>query len=215
MQRCFIRFGSRHIELVEAEALVVGRAHECAIVVDDASASRRHCRFVFESGRVRVVDLESRNGVRLNGELIRGGRDVRDGDVVSVGTLHLSIHERGPRPMVARQAKPTTGGDQSTLGGPEALQIFAIGARDALRDGNMVIAEMGVRSLLTALGKQAKRNASLEKLVAATVDLTLDLAAKRRQRAWLEELDDFVETLGAELTEEQRGRYAALDGDLA
>jgi len=78
--------GSRR-KLVEA-VVVLGRSEQCDIVVDDAGASRRHAEIRRDRDRHVLVDLNSTNGVYLNGE--RTDQAVLShGDVVSIGRAQL------------------------------------------------------------------------------------------------------------------------------
>lgn len=52
------------------EKTVIGRDSTADIVITDLSASRRHAEIVFEGGRVVVRDLNSRNGISVNGRKV-------------------------------------------------------------------------------------------------------------------------------------------------
>ena len=71
------------------DGLVLGRAADCGIVVDDEKSSRHHARFVVEVGVVEIEDLGSRNGTLLNGAKVER-RMVRDGDVITIGRVALT-----------------------------------------------------------------------------------------------------------------------------
>ena len=73
--------------LLVREPLTAGRAADAgnAIVLDDPHASRVHARFeAVGSAGGRVTDLDSKNGIRVNGLPIRE-RDLADGDRVRIG----------------------------------------------------------------------------------------------------------------------------------
>ena len=59
--------------LQDGETLVVGRATECDILVNDAKASRRHASLRLEGEQLVVVDLGSSNGLVLDGQPVREG----------------------------------------------------------------------------------------------------------------------------------------------
>src|SRR6478672_1466610 len=56
-------------EIVEIArtAAVIGRHTEADLRLVDPDVSRRHCRIGVEDGMWRIVDLESTNGIYLNG----------------------------------------------------------------------------------------------------------------------------------------------------
>lgn len=71
------------------EGVEIGRESDCAVRLDDARVSRRHCR-VRDFGSissVEVEDLGSTNGTRVNGELLppTGKRFLADGDLIELG----------------------------------------------------------------------------------------------------------------------------------
>jgi diguanylate cyclase (GGDEF)-like protein len=69
---------------LSGEAVVVGRASECAISLPHPSVSRRHCRIWLEEGRYQIEDLGSTNRTFLNGEVVTRA-ELRDGDQIGVG----------------------------------------------------------------------------------------------------------------------------------
>jgi DNA-binding NtrC family response regulator len=80
--------------------VVVGRAKEATLRLQDQVASRRHARFKIAGGRVTVADLESHNGTRVNGRRIGGVQALASGDIVTIGGATLVLHA-GERPTVA------------------------------------------------------------------------------------------------------------------
>jgi diguanylate cyclase (GGDEF)-like protein len=71
------------------QRLVVGRAADCDVHVDQVGVSRRHAMFERTvEGNVQVVDLDSKNGTVLNGERI-SRETLRDGDKIQIGDLTI------------------------------------------------------------------------------------------------------------------------------
>ncbi len=70
--------------------LILGRHHECDLVLSDPGVSRRHARLFFRDGSWVLQDLESTNGTTVNG--VRVGRcELRPGDHLVLGGAHLAI----------------------------------------------------------------------------------------------------------------------------
>jgi pSer/pThr/pTyr-binding forkhead associated (FHA) protein len=69
-----------------ARPLVVGRATECDLILEQPSISRRHAAFRVHEGRVHVEDLRSRNGTFVDGTRIAGEVAVQVGAVVRLGS---------------------------------------------------------------------------------------------------------------------------------
>jgi len=90
-------------QLPREGAVVIGRAPEAELRVQHASVSRRHATIRIEAGTVRIADLGSHNGTRVNGELIDESRTLASGDVATVGDVVLVVHFSAPA-VVARSA---------------------------------------------------------------------------------------------------------------
>jgi ABC-type multidrug transport system ATPase subunit/pSer/pThr/pTyr-binding forkhead associated (FHA) protein len=70
---------------IPADGVVLGRGPEGGLPVDSERASRRHARVEPYNGGYRVVDLGSKNGTFVNGEPVRGPRDLVSGDRITLG----------------------------------------------------------------------------------------------------------------------------------
>jgi hypothetical protein len=71
----------------------LGRSRDCDLLIPelhDPLTSGRHAEFVLEGGRWWLVDLDSTNGTRLNGEPVRRAR-LEDRDRISIGDHQLEV----------------------------------------------------------------------------------------------------------------------------
>jgi hypothetical protein len=59
------------------------------VTIEDPLVSRHHARIVLDGDRVVVHDLNSRNGVKVNGVQVKDPTDLRDGDRLRIGTQEL------------------------------------------------------------------------------------------------------------------------------
>jgi pSer/pThr/pTyr-binding forkhead associated (FHA) protein len=75
---------------VEREIAVIGRGRDCDIVVDDANVSRRHAELRHEGPAFWLVDLDSTNGVEVNGRRLRRAK-LEDGDTFVVGETEIAF----------------------------------------------------------------------------------------------------------------------------
>jgi two-component system response regulator AtoC len=82
-------------------SIVIGRGDEADLSLADEAVSRRHARVVVSSGEVRVTDLDSHNGTRVNGERIEG-TTLMSGDVITICGATLVLHT-GPHKVIRRQ----------------------------------------------------------------------------------------------------------------
>ncbi|WP_437675634.1 sigma 54-interacting transcriptional regulator [Sorangium sp. So ce131] len=83
---------SSRFSLPATGTVLVGRAMDADLRIDSTAISRRHARFLVAEGEVRITDLESHNGVRVNGERIEAARTLRSGDVITLGEIALILH---------------------------------------------------------------------------------------------------------------------------
>jgi DNA-binding NtrC family response regulator len=72
--------------------VTIGRIAEVELRVDHASVSRRHARILVDRGEIRISDLDSHNGTRVNGVRVDGVRVLMTGDVIAVGEVLLVVH---------------------------------------------------------------------------------------------------------------------------
>lgn len=84
----------RRVEIGE-DPLVIGRMPECDVALSDANVSRRHAE-VRPGADVRIVDLGSTNGTKVNGLRIDGEHRLHDGDIISLGSTHLRFEAVAP-----------------------------------------------------------------------------------------------------------------------
>jgi pSer/pThr/pTyr-binding forkhead associated (FHA) protein len=76
-----------------ATSMLVGRAPECEIRVDDTYASQQHARLFGRGGGWYVEDLGSTNGTFVNGRKTVGATPLRHGDSVRVGSTTFRYEE--------------------------------------------------------------------------------------------------------------------------
>jgi pSer/pThr/pTyr-binding forkhead associated (FHA) protein len=96
-RRLIVTGGSRPRELVLVDTLIVGRDPACDISEsNDPLLSRRHAAFSADAREVSVRDLDSRNGILVNGAK-RPEAKLQSGDVVQIGHLQVKfVEEVGP-----------------------------------------------------------------------------------------------------------------------
>lgn len=73
--------------LLRQSPMVLGRDPSCQIPVVDDRVSGRHCQFVCDGNSWRMVDLDSKNGVLVNGIRVTE-RTLFSGDVVTISKRH-------------------------------------------------------------------------------------------------------------------------------
>lgn len=93
------------LRLVERDKdFSIGRAKECALCIKVHELSRQHAVFRRGSNGVMVRDLESKNGVQVNGTTVSEAR-LSDGDVIQMGPIKLQVADPEDRYMRDIQAQ--------------------------------------------------------------------------------------------------------------
>lgn len=118
-------FAGKEFELSRPQ-MIIGRTDENDIVINHRSISRNHAKLVREpeTGRYTISDLQSSNGVRVNGQDY-GKVELRRGDVVDLGHVRLRFIEAGEDFVFARDAVIT---DVPEAGGRRGLTVAILAA---------------------------------------------------------------------------------------
>ncbi|MEO8214741.1 MAG: sigma 54-interacting transcriptional regulator [Myxococcales bacterium] len=162
--------------LPEQGEVLVGRAIDADVRIDSPAVSRHHAKLLVGCDSVVVLDLDSQNGTRVNGERLTEARTLVYGDIVTFGDV-TSVLGENRRPGV------TTGGG-AALPEPFATshdQLLTLGDRTVL------VADPAMAHVYTQLARLAPTELSVlllgetgsGKELAASA---LRLWSKRRQR---------------------------------
>jgi hypothetical protein len=77
-------------------ATIIGRSPDCNLTIEDPLVSREHASIIIDDDGGRIEDLESRNGVRVNGHRIDKAALLRNGDRIRIGTQDLVFSRVDP-----------------------------------------------------------------------------------------------------------------------
>ena len=125
-------FAGKEFDLTRPQ-MIIGRTDENDLVINHRSISRNHAKVVrdTETNRYTISDLQSSNGVRVNGQDY-GKVELRRGDTVDLGHVRLRFVEPGEDWIFSRDAViadvPETGGNKTGLWIGLALLVLAGGA---------------------------------------------------------------------------------------
>jgi hypothetical protein len=75
---------------VDKRRILLGRSRECDIQVEDANVSRRHAELRQEGASYWIVDLESTNGIEVNGRRVKRAK-LDSGDSFTVGSTDITF----------------------------------------------------------------------------------------------------------------------------
>lgn len=105
MARYRLRFLLQEFDLPRG-ATILGRSSDCHVTIEDPLVSRHHARIVLDGDRAVLYDLNSRNGVKVNGAAIKEPTELKDGDRLRIGTQELVFCRVESAPMATAK---TTG----------------------------------------------------------------------------------------------------------
>jgi hypothetical protein len=83
---------------IKADKIILGRGQENEVCVSDSKCSRRHCQIERNDHGYKLIDLESRNGTRVNDALVNQKLLVH-GDVIRIGDTSITFDDGSGRPM--------------------------------------------------------------------------------------------------------------------
>ena len=117
-----LRYLHHDLELIEGQ-FAVGRSAGCQLSLDDPLVSRRHALLVVSRDGVTIEDLQSRNGVIVNGQRIPGRTKVVAGDKIVIGSQELTLLEG--RESAGRETASHQMGKRTLPKMPAAAELIA------------------------------------------------------------------------------------------
>jgi hypothetical protein len=125
-----LRYQQNDFELNEGSFLI-GRGADCQLALDDALVSRSHALLTVNGDALYVEDKGSRNGVRVNGDLITDRTFLSDGDRIRIGSQEMIVlSSQSEQPHAIGQPAPTLKADAFGLLGGLAEKAMAMGRGD-------------------------------------------------------------------------------------
>jgi len=114
----------------------IGSHPSNTIVLQDRTVSRFHCEIRAESEGVRVFDLESRNGLFVDGTRVTGAW-LKEGSTLQLGDTTLRFHQVAERTQIPISAREKFGG---LVGRSVAMRtVFAMLERCAGTDSTILL----------------------------------------------------------------------------
>lgn len=100
-----LELGAQRLLVAEGEH-IIGRGSDCDIVLDCEEVSRRHARLTVTATNAFIEDLDSVNGVKVNGQPIRGKTLVASGSRIGFAKLEVVLVQRASRDARATRRVP-------------------------------------------------------------------------------------------------------------
>ena len=129
--------------------MVIGRNRENDIRIKEEKASRTHCRIKTDNGRVTLIDLESSNGTRVNGQKIKT-YVLKHGDTITIGKTTIVFHDEDQQldrtmalpvidehhPLPDTRPPENSAQSRQNLAKPKAAKAAAVDEADEDDDGD-------------------------------------------------------------------------------
>jgi len=196
--------------------LIVGRGSDADIVLSGALVSRRHAEFHETEAGIVVIDLESRNGVLVNGLRITSPTALLIGDALDIGDNQFVLTEllaprreespTRPDPAPLRESARVPAGTYARTGEDaalasrraEALQLSINVAGQALAQGRGREAEhvLGTH-LVAALSDAVAGRAVAPEVARTSAQYAVKLATATGKPTWLDFAFRLYDALGA------------------
>ena len=170
-----LRYLQHDLELNEG-TFAVGRNASCQLSLDDPLVSRRHAIFELSGNGVTLEDLNSRNGVIVNGHRIEAKVNLSVGDRILIGSQELTL-------LAARDGTNVSGGGVGKMtlpkmkaGTPSSgfppVQIESDPEPSMVRRADQFKLLSGVAEKALAMGKAGEAERLLASALADVIEAT-------------------------------------------
>lgn len=96
---------TRELDAGSDRRVIIGRGASCEIRIDSPVLSRKHAMLLCTDGGWQVHDLQSSNGIELNGARIKEPRALSPGDVLGVSDVHIRFIDGSAPARTAPRAR--------------------------------------------------------------------------------------------------------------
>ncbi len=183
MLKLYYQKGSKSkIYPLKDERTLIGRKGDCDVVLDDFTVSRRHASILKQEEEYFIEDLESRNGVKLNGEKIQERKKLTEGDEIVLGNILITVNDEKSQNGMIVSENDTDGieEEEGTVVRPmnEGIEQFLEDRDKESKDAPLKREKLEEKNrLLKVLSEVGKTLISVEPLQ-DTLDKVMDLVFK-------------------------------------
>jgi len=149
--------------VLDRSPIRLGRSDENDLQIEHPSISRKHLRLHLDNGIWKVMDAESRNGVRVNGESY-AQIGLRHGDTLEVGHLRFAFVEPRRSFQLPPELTPLAGGVGPLAASPPRTALWV-----GVGMGSVALLAAGIFLLLRhGANEEAAQRAKAEREVRAS-----------------------------------------------
>ncbi len=101
---------------LDREEILIGRGTGCHIQIKDPKVSRTHAKIKIKAGQLTIEDLDSTQGILINGERV-GDCQLENGDRIQLGDtqLHVEFEQDSIETVMVRLGEQVSAGIQSAV----------------------------------------------------------------------------------------------------
>jgi len=169
-----LRYLQHDLELNEG-TFAVGRNASCQLSLDDPLVSRRHALFEVAGGGVTLEDLNSRNGVIVNGHRLETKVVLNVGDRILIGSQELTLlaarDPHNPAAAIGKMTLPKMKVNTPSSGLPH-VQIESDPEPSMVRRADQFKLLSGVAEKALAMGKAGEAERLLASALADVIEAT-------------------------------------------
>lgn len=198
-----LHVGVRTLIVEDGGEIVIGRASDADVTINDPLVSRRHAVVRCRADVLEIEDADSRQGVRVNGAGIVRRARLHDGDRIAICAHEIRVVDRSTGE--ARSARgssrnrrttlvsPTLGahhGPTGATGQASPSAVLLDGAEDALARGDVAGCEFAfgrLKDLMTRLERDASADSALLRRYATCA---LRAAKVYGRASWIDDVID-------------------------
>ena len=152
----------------ELDSMVLGRAEQCDLVLDDTFLSRRHARIFRDGDRLLVEDLGSSNGTLVNGVRISAPTAIVANDLIRMSETEITVLDDEAAPSDPGESRPLP---PSTMLLPIEDLLPKQPAGDGKTAGTEALRDYSTRlELLNNLHAALSRSVDLDELLQMILD---------------------------------------------
>lgn len=100
--------GKKTVVPLIRDEITIGRKEGNTIRLTERNVSRRHAKLLRHNGAVFIEDLQSYNGIKVNGSKIAGRVAVAEGDRIQIGDYLLGLRAEGEQERPVSDVRPDT-----------------------------------------------------------------------------------------------------------
>lgn len=107
--------GKQTVVPLVRDEITVGRKEGNTIRLTERNVSRRHARLIKSNGKFIIEDLQSYNGVHVNGQRIGSETSLDPGDLITIGDYMLALEVDQVEPTLPDRISPATANADTTM----------------------------------------------------------------------------------------------------